>query len=113
MPPKLVARSSAGEGNFSGYGVVKRATERVNVAGSSDFAGGNDRLWSDEIRRPHNVPMAGIRPRGRVGGKRGETQVGELGAAFRCDEQVARLDVTMHKPALVRVGQGLGRLRHD
>lgn len=96
-----------GERRLQGEQLVKRRAQRIDVASPIQRDGPARCLLGAHVaERPHEVDRAG-----QVAARQlRQAEVRHPQIALRVPQQVARLDVAMHHPALVRVLQGFRRL---
>src|SRR6188472_4043305 len=99
-------RGVAGERATSGEALEEHHAECVHVAGRGRHLA-LGLLRGEVVRRAEH--LAGARQRDRVGRAR-DAEVGDLDLAGRCDQQVGGLDVAVHDPGRVGLGQRLRRL---
>ena len=95
-----VAVALARERRPSGERFVRNARERVLVGSAVDLLPGY-LLRRHVVDRPEQLPGLG-KAAGRPGALR-DAEVREVDVILRTDQDVARLDIAMDKPALVRL----------
>jgi hypothetical protein len=98
------------ERQSSGQQFEQRHTQRIQVAAGVDRKAGAPAVLGRHVgRRAADHPRHVRRRRRGVHGLGGDAEAGQAAAAGGVDDEVARLDVAVHQPRLVR---GAQRRRH-
>ena len=105
---ELLHQARRGEGDLAGDHVIEGASQRVDVAPRVDRMRVPRLLRRDVVERADGGPVAGHL--GLVGQVDRQPEVGQLGRPVAGHEDVARVDVAVDQPLLLRVLQPQGDL---